>query len=179
MNALSRPTFTSPAAQRIREAERRYVKSLSLPPPPRPQIWPPAAEGIVPPPSTGPLYEGVPDRPEATQSIIPEWWSTEEMPRYPSISHVQKIVCEELGIRHLDLISQRRTRTLARPRQIAMYLCRMLTPRSLPEIGRRFGGRDHTTVMHGVRKVEQLMAEDPDFAATVAAIRSRFVEPAE
>ena len=58
------------------------------------------------------------------------------------------------------MIGPKRVRTIARPRQIAMYLAKQLTPRSLPEIGRRFGGRDHTTIMHGVRKIEELMATD-------------------
>ena len=63
--------------------------------------------------------------------------------------------------------SARRSRTVARPRQIAMYLSKQLTSRSLPEIGRAFGGRYHTTVIHAVRKVEELMKADPAFAEDV------------
>jgi chromosomal replication initiator protein len=62
-------------------------------------------------------------------------------------------------------------RTIARPRQIAMYLSKQLTPRSLPEIGRRFGGRDHTTIMHGVRKIEELMATDSQLSDDLQMLR--------
>ena len=62
-----------------------------------------------------------------------------------------------------DLISSRRIRTFARPRQVAMYLTKKLTTRSLPEIGRKFGGRDHTTVIHAVKKIEELKQNNPKF----------------
>ena len=67
--------------------------------------------------------------------------------------------------------SARRARNVARPRQVAMYLAKMLTARSLPEIGRKFGGRDHTTVMHAVRKVEELIADDAQIAQDVDVVR--------
>lgn len=67
--------------------------------------------------------------------------------------------------------SSRRARNVARPRQVAMYLAKQLTARSLPEIGRKFGGRDHTTVMHAVKKVDELIAEDPSFAQDVEVLR--------
>ncbi|MBA4326380.1 MAG: chromosomal replication initiator protein DnaA, partial [Rhodobacter sp.] len=65
----------------------------------------------------------------------------------------------------------KRLRTIARPRQVAMYLSKQLTPRSLPEIGRRFGGRDHTTIMHGVRKIEELMTIDSQLADDLQLLR--------
>ena len=77
-----------------------------------------------------------------------------------TIEEIQRKVAEHYNIRLSDMIGPKRIRTIARPRQIAMYLAKQLTPRSLPEIGRRFGGRDHTTIMHGVRKIEELMATD-------------------
>ena len=77
-----------------------------------------------------------------------------------TIEEIQRKVSEHYNIRLSDMIGPRRMRTLARPRQIAMYLSKQLTSRSLPEIGRRFGGRDHTTVMHGVRKIEELKTLD-------------------
>lgn len=77
-----------------------------------------------------------------------------------TIEEIQRKVAEHFNIRLSDMIGPKRVRTIARPRQIAMYLAKQLTPRSLPEIGRRFGGRDHTTIMHGVRKIEELMATD-------------------
>jgi chromosomal replication initiator protein len=80
--------------------------------------------------------------------------------RKVTIEEIQRKVAEHYNIRLSDMIGPKRLRNIARPRQIAMYLAKQLTPRSLPEIGRRFGGRDHTTIMHGVRKIEELMSTD-------------------
>ena len=75
------------------------------------------------------------------------------------------------GVISIDTTStERRTRAVARPRQIAMWLCKQLTTRSLPDIGRRFGGRDHTTVLHAVRRIEELRAIEPPLAADVEAL---------
>jgi len=79
-----------------------------------------------------------------------------------TIDEIQKRVCEHFHIRTAEMVSARRAREVARPRQIAMYLAKQLTPRSLPEIGRRFGGRDHTTVIHAVRQIERLRGEDSE-----------------
>ena len=73
-------------------------------------------------------------------------------------------------IRQAEMVSARRARAVARPRQIAMYLAKQLTPRSLPEIGRRFGGRDHTTVIHAVKQIEKLRAADSEIDADVRAL---------
>jgi chromosomal replication initiator protein len=81
--------------------------------------------------------------------------------RHVTIDEIQKKVCEHYNIKLADLLSPRRARAVARPRQVAMYLAKQLTTRSLPEIGRKFGGRDHTTIMHGVRKIEELRPGDP------------------
>ena len=80
--------------------------------------------------------------------------------RKVTIEEIQRKVAEHFNIRLSDMIGPKRVRTIARPRQIAMYLAKQLTSRSLPDIGRRFGGRDHTTIMHGVRKIEELMTAD-------------------
>ena len=77
------------------------------------------------------------------------------------IEDIQKVVARHYNVPRSELISARRTRTIVRPRQVAMYLCKVMTPRSLPEIGRRFGNRDHTTVLHAVRKIEGLAGEEP------------------
>ncbi|MGV8988563.1 MAG: chromosomal replication initiator protein DnaA [Cypionkella sp.] len=77
-----------------------------------------------------------------------------------TIEEIQRKVAEHYNIRLSDMIGPKRLRNIARPRQVAMYLAKQLTSRSLPEIGRRFGGRDHTTIMHGVKKIEELMAID-------------------
>ncbi len=73
------------------------------------------------------------------------------------------------------MLSNRRTRSVVHPRQIAMYLAKSMTPRSLPEIGRRFGGRDHTTVLHAVRKIEDLVSRDVALAEEIETLR-RLIE---
>lgn len=91
--------------------------------------------------------------------------------RKVTIEEIQRKVAEHYNIRLSDLIGPKRVRTLARPRQVAMYLAKHLTPRSLPEIGRRFGGRDHTTIMHGVKKIEELMATDSQLSDDLQMLR--------
>lgn len=88
-----------------------------------------------------------------------------------TIEEIQRKVAEHYNIRLSDMIGPKRVRNIARPRQIAMYLAKQLTPRSLPEIGRRFGGRDHTTIMHGVRKIEELMATDSQMSDDLQMLR--------
>ena len=87
-----------------------------------------------------------------------------------TIDEIQKKVSSYYNIRIDDLISSRRIRTFARPRQIAMYLSKKLTTRSLPEIGRKFGGRDHTTVIHAVKKIDELKENDSKFDEDVNLI---------
>jgi chromosomal replication initiator protein len=84
--------------------------------------------------------------------------------RRVTVDEIQKAASEYFGLKQADLISERRTRAVARPRQAAMWLAKKLTTRSLPDIGRRFGGRDHTTVIHAVRRIEALRASDPQMA---------------
>ena len=83
--------------------------------------------------------------------------------RKVNIEQIQKKVSEHFNVKMSDMSSARRSRTVVRPRQIAMYLSKSLTSRSLPEIGRRFGNRDHTTVIHAVKKVEELRNIDVSF----------------
>ena len=78
-----------------------------------------------------------------------------------TVDDIQKATAEHFGLKQADLISERRNRAIARPRQAAMWLAKQMTTRSLPDIGRRFGGRDHTTVLHAVRRIEELKAADP------------------
>jgi len=91
--------------------------------------------------------------------------------RRVTIEEIQKRVAEHFNIRIADMHSARRARSVARPRQVAMYLAKQLTSRSLPEIGRKFGGRDHTTVMHAVKKVDELRDIDSSFAEDVELLR--------
>lgn len=88
-----------------------------------------------------------------------------------SIDEIQKQVAAHYKIRLAEMSSARRSRAVARPRQVAMYLSKQLTSRSLPEIGRKFGNRDHTTVMHAVKKVEELKAQDAAFAEDVELLK--------
>ncbi len=88
-----------------------------------------------------------------------------------TVEEIQRKVSEYYNIRMSDIIGPKRLRSYARPRQVAMYLCKQLTSRSLPEIGRRFGGRDHTTVMHGVKRIEELKLIDGQIAEDVEMLR--------
>lgn len=98
-----------------------------------------------------------------------------ETPRV-RIEDILRIVARHYKVPRTDLLSSRRSRDVVRPRQIAMYLAKSLTSRSLPEIGRRFGGRDHTTVLHSVRKVEQLMAQDGDLTQEIELLKRMLEE---
>ena len=106
---------------------------------------------------------------ETTQEILRDLLRAND--RRVTIEEIQKRVAEHFNIRLADMHSARRARAVARPRQVAMYLAKQLTARSLPEIGRKFGGRDHTTVMHAVRKVEELRATDNSFNEDVELLR--------
>lgn len=90
-----------------------------------------------------------------------------------TIDSVKRVVCAEFGITHTDLISPRRLHQVCRPRQAAMLIAARETLSTLHEIGRRLGGRDHTTVLHGVRKMEALIAQDAELAARVARCTAR------
>jgi len=90
-----------------------------------------------------------------------------ESERKITVEEIQRKVSDHYNIRLSDMIGPKRLRSYARPRQVAMYLCKQMTTRSLPEIGRRFGGRDHTTVMHGVRRIEELKQSDIQIAEDV------------
>ena len=91
--------------------------------------------------------------------------------RRVTIDEIQRRVAEHFNIRLSEMTSERRARAVARPRQVAMYLAKQLTTRSLPEIGKKFGGRDHTTVMHAVRKIEELTLTDAALAEDVELLR--------
>ncbi len=87
------------------------------------------------------------------------------------IEDIQRIVARHYNVSRQELVSNRRTRVIVKPRQVAMYLAKMLTPRSFPEIGRRFGGRDHTTVLHAVRKIEELIGGDTKLGHEVELLK--------
>ena len=92
-------------------------------------------------------------------------------PKRVKIEEIQRIVARQYNVSRADLLSSRRTANVVRPRQVAMYLAKTLTLRSLPEIGRRFGGRDHTTVLHAVRKIENLVHNDTALAEEIELLK--------
>ena len=106
---------------------------------------------------------------ETTQELLRDLLRAND--RRVTIDEIQRKVAEHFNMRIADMHSERRARAVARPRQVAMFLAKSLTQRSLPEIGRKFGGRDHTTVMHAVKKVEELMASDHGFAEDIELLR--------
>ena len=106
---------------------------------------------------------------DATQEVLHDVLKAHD--RRVTIEEIQKRVAEHWNIRLTDMSSARRARAVARPRQVAMYLAKQLTSRSLPEIGRKFGNRDHTTVMHAVSRVTELMERDNAFAEDVELLR--------
>ena len=106
---------------------------------------------------------------ETVQTVLQDLLRSHD--RRITIDEIQRKVAEHFSLKLADMSSARRARAVARPRQIAMYLAKQLTQRSLPEIGRKFGGRDHTTVMHAVRKIEELMGDDQSIAQDVEIIQ--------
>ncbi|MEK1869751.1 MAG: chromosomal replication initiator protein DnaA, partial [Ensifer adhaerens] len=92
-------------------------------------------------------------------------------PRRVRIEDIQRVVAKHYNVSRQELVSNRRTRVIVKPRQIAMYLSKTLTPRSFPEIGRRFGGRDHTTVLHAVRKIEELISGDTKLSHEIELLK--------
>lgn len=131
-----------------------------------PDKWRPRAVSI-------PLEEFTPIPIEITSVRKPIWFSIDdETVEEPKINDIKRAACRYFGVSAVDLDSARRTLKVVHPRQVAMYLARTLTGKSLPEIGRRFGGRDHTTVLHGVRKIELGMKLDWTVAYDVALVEA-------
>jgi hypothetical protein len=143
--------------------------------------WP-ASEKIVPikaaPPVAPPVAPEPPKRvivAKVSRSYQP-WFSIEDAEPVvfkPTVREVQVVVGAYYRISTMDIRSARRTQNIVRPRQIAMYLARKLTSKTMPEIGRYFGGRDHTTVLHAVRKMEALLETNPILAGEVAELTRR------
>ncbi|WP_169543710.1 chromosomal replication initiator protein DnaA [Sneathiella aquimaris] len=106
---------------------------------------------------------------ESTQEVLRDLLRAND--RRITIEEIQKRVAEHFNIRMSDMHSARRARAVARPRQVAMYLAKQLTSRSLPEIGRKFGGRDHTTVMHAVRKIDELREGDVSLSEDIDLLK--------
>ena len=105
---------------------------------------------------------------ELAQEVLSDLWGEDE--RIITIDHIQRKVAEFYAIKLSDLRAQNRTKAIAFPRQVAMYVARQLTHASLSEIGRSFGGKDHTTVLHGVEKIHLMLQEDPKFKKTIDSL---------
>jgi chromosomal replication initiator protein len=112
---------------------------------------------------------------ESAEVAIRDLIRTHE-PKRVKIEDIQKLVANRFSVTRQDILSARRTATVVKPRQIAMYLAKVLTPRSLPEIGRRFGGRDHTTVLHAVRKIEGLAKTDTGLNEELELLKRMLLE---
>jgi hypothetical protein len=114
--------------------------------------------------------------------LLPDEWFPESPPPAPrtgppTIQEITKTVCTRYRISRIDIQSKRRTANIVRPRQVAMYLARMLTLHSLPEVGRRFGGRDHTTVLHAVNKIAARRDVDRKLNADLLALELELCPP--
>ncbi|MFV0279656.1 MAG: chromosomal replication initiator protein DnaA [Rhodoblastus sp.] len=118
---------------------------------------------------------GAPLNVEIAEQAIRDLVRTRD-PKKVKIEDIQKLVANHYNVTRADLLSSRRTASVVRPRQIAMFLSKILTPRSLPEIGRRFGGRDHTTVLHAVRKIEGLSSSDRHLAQDIDYLKRMLTE---
>lgn len=113
---------------------------------------------------------GAPVTLETAETAIRDLVKNRE-PKRVKIEDIQKLVASRYNVSRSDILSERRTAAVVKPRQIAMYLSKVLTLRSLPEIGRRFGGRDHTTVLHAVRKIEKAIGEDAALSDEVELLK--------
>lgn len=111
---------------------------------------------------------------DTTKAVLSDLFRAHD--RKVTIEDIQKKTAGFYDIKLSDMLSARRLRSIARPRQVAMYLAKKMTPTSLPEIGRQFGGRDHTTVMHAVRKIDELMEKDPKLSADLTRLEESLKE---
>lgn len=127
-----------------------------------------------------PLARTVPDHIERQENerawTVAICGEENQHPRRYSIAQIIEAVARHFGVRPIDIVSARRTKDVVRPRQVAMYLARELTTRSLPEIGLRFGGRDHTTILWGINKIARMVAADNDIALDIDEVRRDLME---
>lgn len=183
MSTLHDPFENATPSQRT-EAKARHIRQAKIAANARPDC--PISLPIAPKILTEPVFS-MGDWVERQKKIpippIPKtsWFSVEKdlgpvEPRKPAIEAIQRAVAQHYGVSRMDMLSERRTKNIVGPRQVAMYLAKTLTFRSLPEIGRRFGNRDHTTCLHAVKKIATLMKSNLDLAGDIAAIKSALGE---
>jgi hypothetical protein len=164
---------TSPGPEAIKQYRERQARLRRMAAEPaKPVVLkavPLVAAPVIPerkprPPAPAPEPATFPSRPAAKAVAVCEHCGTGiDVPSAGAsrIHEIQALVCRQLDVRRVDLMSHRRFRDSMVARQIAMFLCKKYTPNSLPDIGRRFGGRDHTTVLHAARRVAQMMSSPP------------------
>jgi chromosomal replication initiator protein len=111
---------------------------------------------------------------KTTKAVLSDLFRAHD--RKVTIDDIKRKTAGFYDIKLSDMSSNRRLRAIARPRQVAMYLAKKMTPTSLPEIGRQFGGRDHTTVMHAVRKINELVAADPQLGTDLEQLEASLKE---
>ncbi|KRR21887.1 helix-turn-helix domain-containing protein [Bradyrhizobium retamae] len=176
MNAAAarQPTETELKAHRRRAAFRQSIAEKAAALNEKMEAAPKAVAAQVDPPVAEVLS---PDFPPLQLSPMKKPWFKIEGVTAPAplrVSQIQEVVCAAYGVNMNDMTSARRTAKLVLPRQVAMYLAKVMTGRSLPEIGRRFGGRDHTTVLHAVRKIEAIVDfnADPELCELLNALRA-------
>lgn len=149
--------------RRIADAARKLLVEVEAP-----------AISLNPEPETPSQWA---DRQREIHGIKEPWFSIvgeieAPEPRQPRIEEIQRAVARHYSVSRADMLSARRTANVVRPRQVAMYLSKKLTGRSLPEIGRRTGNRDHTTILHAVNKIEALRERDTDLDGVIIAIEA-------
>jgi chromosomal replication initiator protein len=148
-------------------------------PPPEPEAAVVSAPAPAPPKPVELELHRLVRRAERIELQFADRWPLAEFlpPRErPAVRVVQRIVADFYGVERADLLSQRRTQNFVRPRQVAMYLAAKFARRSLPELGRQFGGRDHTTVLHALRKIEALRAGDERLRDELSLLIMRICE---
>ena len=166
------PVESITAAEILRRAHAARLRMGKRPSTPVVRLRPPAflyEDDFGP---KKPRYIPEPDAPAVTEfgAVKRDWLLLSSPFR---VTLIMDAVCHVAGVRKIDLFSQRRTLDVMLPRQVAMYLARHLTGRSLPDIGARMGGRDHTTILHGVEKVGALLAAgDPRTVELVSAVKT-------
>jgi hypothetical protein len=179
---LLHAAVATPSQKRAAAARRERERKIAAHAHPDSPISCPSASlrsqpaGASRPQPSPPAVQAWAERPKKIHPPLRTWfWIVDEInpsaPARLSIEEIQTAVARHCKVAHPDLISARRSADIVRPRQIAMYLAKNLTPNSLPAIGRKFGGRDHTTVLHAVRKIEALRMRDNDLAGDLDAIR--------
>lgn len=169
-------------AERVKERHEREVRLGKRPAPVVVRAVEPSPEQLPEPVESSPATEVIDTNNKPVESLDDEWARSlvEDgpppiVPR-PKVARIQRIVCEYYRLSHNDLISHAKTASVFWPRQVAVYLCRRLTLHTHSEIGRRFNGREHSTVVHAVKKVTAARAANPDLDRELTHLEARIMD---